>query len=311
MLDVKNLRISFSSERGEDVVVKDVCFSVRPPEVVGIVGESGSGKSMTALAVAGLLPPDARCSGEIIFAKHRLRAGMEKDWQGIRGKKIGIVFQDPASSLNPLLSVGKQVSEPLRLHKGMTERAAQSTVIDLFKALGIGPATLRIRQYPHQLSGGLQQRVMLAAAICCDPSVLIADEPTTALDVTVQAQILSLLYRFVTENQAGLLLISHDLGIIAQLADRVLVMCAGQVVEESPVRELFSKPCHPYTQALLASVPRLDQPLFIPPLAKKVQLSAEACSFADRCLKRSLVCLKRQPERKSLSPKRAVRCHHA
>ena len=311
MLDVKNLSISFSSERGEDVVVKDVCFSVRPPEVVGIVGESGSGKSMTASAVAGLLPPDARCSGEIIFAKHRLRPSMEKDWQGIRGKKIGIVFQDPASSLNPLLPVGKQVSEALRLHKGMTERAAQATVMQLFKDLGIGPAPLRIGQYPHQLSGGLQQRVMLAAAICCDPAVLIADEPTTALDVTVQAQILGLLQRFVTDNQAGLLLISHDLGIIAQLADRVLVMCGGQVVEESPVREMFSRPYHPYTQALLAAVPRLDRPLLIQQVPVKIQLLAEACCFADRCLKRSPVCLERQPKRRFLSPKRAVRCHHA
>lgn len=309
MLEVKNLNISFLSGQVQDQVVKDVNFSVRRQEVVGIVGESGSGKSLTALAIAGLLPTDAQCTGEILFRGHRLRPGREKDWQGVRGKEMGIVFQDPTSSLNPLLPVGKQVSETLRRHKGLSENSADAITIDLFNDLGICPAAVRVRQYPHQLSGGQQQRVMMAAGICCEPYLLIADEPTTALDVTVQAQILTLLRRVVKENKTSLLLISHDLGVIAQLADRVLVMCAGVVVEEAPVHDLFRRPCHPYTQSLMSSVPRLDRPLFIRKLPDKIELSEHACCFADRCHTRRESCLTRTPKRRRLSPSRTVNCH--
>ncbi|MCW3490874.1 ABC transporter ATP-binding protein [Dethiobacter alkaliphilus] len=311
MLKVEGLNIGFSSGNEDGRVVKNVTFSLQKQEVVGIVGESGSGKSLTAMAIAGLLPPDVLAGGEIFFGRRRLRPGREEDWQNVRGREMGIVFQDPASSLNPLLPVGSQVGEVLRIHKGLTEREAEAEVIEVFKSLGIGPAKLRVRQYPHQLSGGMKQRVMLAAAICCNPSLLIADEPTTALDVTVQAQILGLLRRIVNQQQASLLIISHDLGVIAQLADRVLVMCAGEIVEEAAVGELFDNPLHPYTQTLLASVPRLDRPLYTQRKPVKEGLWVQGCSYASRCGRRQHKCLQEWPGRKKISPTRAVCCHFA
>lgn len=263
MLEVRDLEISFA-QSDEGSVVKSVSFTVSAQEVVAVVGESGSGKSLTALALAGLLPHGSHATGEILFNHRILQVGKDEDWVGVRGKEMGIIFQDPASSLNPLQPVGKQIIETLQYHKKISHREAEAATKGLFAAMGIKPASHRLRQYPHQLSGGLKQRVMLAAAICCEPQLLIADEPTTALDVTVQAQILRLLQDYVSIHGTSLLIISHDLGVIAQLADRVLVMCAGQIVESAQAVDLFTKPAHPYTRLLLASVPRLDRKLVIP-----------------------------------------------
>ena len=308
MLEVRNLEVSFA-QSNDDAVVKSVSFTVSSQEVVAVVGESGSGKSLTALAVAGLLPHVAYAAGEIVFNNRVLHVGNDDDWLGLRGKEMGVVFQDPASSLNPLQPLGKQISETLRYHKKMSNREAEAATIALFDTMGIKPAPHRVCQYPHQLSGGLKQRVMLAAAICCEPQLLIADEPTTSLDVTVQAQILRLLQDYVSSHGASLLIISHDLGVIAQLADRVLVMCAGLIVESAPAVDLFTRPAHPYTRLLLASVPRLDRKLFIPEIFTAVNVYPGACAFASRCKQKKKICLEELPPCRMDGDRRLVRCH--
>ncbi|HHX73993.1 MAG TPA: ABC transporter ATP-binding protein [Firmicutes bacterium] len=308
MLEVRNLRVGFRQGRTILWAVRGISFTAATGEVTGLVGESGSGKSLTALAVAGLLPPGAAAGGEMIFAGERYPFARQQLWQKLRGKRIGMVFQDPQSSLNPLLPVGKQVAEPLRLHRKLPPGEAEEEVRKLFARLGINPAAARLRQYPHQLSGGLQQRVLLAAAIACRPPLLLADEPTTALDVTVQAQILKLLRAYVDREKAALVLISHDLGVIAQLADRVMVMCAGCLVETGSVADIMYEPLHPYTQLLLASLPRLDRPLNIPVLAEETLRQTEGCVFAGRCPYLRPDCLEKDPPLITISPKRAVKC---
>ncbi|MDW7651205.1 MAG: ABC transporter ATP-binding protein [Bacillota bacterium] len=308
MLNVTNLKISFADCAAE--ALRGIAFSVAQGEVVGIVGESGSGKSLTALAVGGLLPPEAFASGQVIFQGRTLRPDRAEDWCRIRGREIGMVFQEPAACLNPLMTAGELVSETIRFHTEMTQREAEAKTLTLFAALGIHPPRRRAAQFPHQLSGGLKQRVMLAAAICCDPPLLLADEPTTALDVTVQAQILRLLRSYVEITGASLLLISHDLGVIAQLADRVLVMCEGLIVEEAPARDLFVEPAHPYTQLLLASVPRLEGPLRIPAMISPHAFTSAMCGFAERCALRGAACVRPPGRRTNKSGTRAVRCHY-
>lgn len=306
MLSVDGLSVAFAKGC---YVVRNLSFQVECGEVLGIVGESGSGKSMTALALAGLLPSGALAAGRISFLGELLRPGFSRDWHELRGRKIGMVFQDPSSCLNPLMPVGRQVAETLQLHRQLSKKDAEKGTVRWFEAMGIRPARQRIMQYPHQLSGGLRQRVMLAIAMCCAPPLIIADEPTTALDVTVQAQILQLLRMYVDGHTAGLILISHDLGVIAQLADRVLVMCDGIIVEAAPVWELYANPLHPYTRLMLESVPRLDRPL--PPVAsffEEEQVTA-ACPFFSRCRQKMSVCLAVVPEPATISPARIVRCH--
>ncbi|MBS3886467.1 MAG: ABC transporter ATP-binding protein [Dethiobacter sp.] len=310
MLTITDLSVAFPASCVQ--ALSEVSFFVAPGETVGIVGESGSGKSMTALAIAGLLPPVAKASGEIRFWGRRFVIGVssDSDWRAIRGVELGVVFQDPSIGLNPLLSVGSQVSEVLRFHLRKSKLEAEKETVRLFNLLGLYPAKVRMRQFPHQLSGGMKQRVMLAAAICCRPRLLIADEPTTALDVSVQAQILCLLKELTAAADTALLLISHDLGVIAQLAERVLVLCAGQLVEEAAVAELFSRPAHPYTRFLLASVPRLDLPLAlkVPAIEDNDQLLS-GCGFASRCPERVSKCLSNPPLIR-LSHGRKVRCHN-
>jgi oligopeptide transport system ATP-binding protein len=290
-------------------VVNDVSFCVQQGETLGIVGESGSGKSMTALAVAGLLPYEAQVKGDANFWGERLHFAHNRRWHTLRGKQIGIVFQDPAGCLNPLIPAGEQVSEVLRQHKQLDASTAIEETRLLFDSLGLHPPLLRMRQYPHQLSGGMKQRVMLAAAICCRPRLLIADEPTTALDVSVQAQILQILKSYTAKTGTALMLISHDLGVIAQLTDRVLVMCGGIVVEEGPVIALFETPLHPYTRWLLECIPRLDRKLTlsVPPDEKN---TSGLCVFSSRCQKRGPLCNKEVPPIHKESEHRAVRCHY-
>lgn len=307
MLQVKDLQVTIAGTGFR--AVRNISFSVKAGQIFGIVGESGSGKSMTALALTGLLPPEAVAEGQMYFAGQSLSFADSRQWEGLRGKKIGIVFQDPAACLNPLKTVGRQVAEPLVLHKGLSPKEAEAETIRLFAALGLQPAAERIHHYPHQLSGGQQQRVMLAAAVACRPELLIADEPTTALDVTVQAQILKLLREYVHRYGATLLLISHDLGVIAQTADAVAVMCGGKIVEKGSVYQILQRPFHPYTKLLLASLPRLDRPLALPAEENENRITEKGCVFAARCSLCRPLCLEMEPPVRVLGEGREVACH--
>lgn len=254
MLKVENLSVSFETRRGIVNVIENLSFTVEPGRTLGIVGESGSGKSVTSLAVMGLLPPNARVtSGRVLLNDKDLLRASESEMQDIRGGQLAMIFQDPMTSLNPSFTVGFQLEEAMRVHgmKGnLRERA-----IEMLKLVGIPDPAMRLNSYPHQLSGGMSQRVMIAMAIACSPELLIADEPTTALDVTIQAQILALLKKVQKERKMGLILITHDIGVVAQMADDILVMYAGHAMEMGPKDEVIHRPRHPYTRALLASLP--------------------------------------------------------
>ncbi|HHU29499.1 MAG: ABC transporter ATP-binding protein [Bacillota bacterium] len=308
MLNVSELSVAFRQKNKIFRAVRGISFAIRPAEIVGIVGESGSGKSMTALAINGLLPAEAIADGVMHFAGKTLRFANSRDWEGLRGKKIGLVFQDAYASLNPLLTVGGQVAEALQVNFRLTKKEAGKKVLDLFKKLGIHPATVRFHQYPHQLSGGMQQRVMLAAAMACRPSLLVADEPTTALDVTLQAQILQLLRSYTEREKAAICFISHDLGVVAQLADRVMVMCGGVIVEKGSVYDVMYSPLHPYTRLLLNSLPRLDKPLEAPQVRQESKAELPGCVFAGRCSGRRKDCYSKQPSLQRFHSGREVAC---
>jgi oligopeptide transport system ATP-binding protein len=261
LLDVRDLRTYFYTRAGVVRAVDGVSFHVARGEALGLVGESGCGKSVTALTLMGLVPPPGRTvSGEILFdGKDQLKLP-EKERQRIRGNEMAMVFQDPISYLNPVISIGQQIAEPLRLHRDLSDGAARTRVIELLELVGIPSPASRVDAYPHQFSGGMRQRVMIAMALACEPRLLIADEPTTALDVTIQAQILDLLQRLRRELGMALILITHDLGVVAGIVDRVNVMYAGHVVESAPVDDVFHDPRHPYTDGLMGSIPRMDRP---------------------------------------------------
>ncbi|GCE25489.1 ABC transporter ATP-binding protein [Dictyobacter alpinus] len=261
LLDVKDLKTYFKTRSGYVHAVDGVNFSVAPGEKVAIVGESGCGKSVTALSIMRLVaqPPGEYIGGEINFAGQNLLDVSEKTMRSIRGGQIGMIFQDPMACLNPTMTIGKQIAEGLKIHLKLGHREARERAISLLEQVGISAARERIDAFPHQFSGGMRQRVMIAIALACNPQLLIADEPTTALDVTVQAQILELIDGICKELGTSLILITHDLGVVAGIADRVIVMYAGKVVEEAPTDQLFAHPTHPYTLGLLSSVPRLDE----------------------------------------------------
>ncbi len=269
LLVVRDLRVSFRVERASLIeAVKGVSFAVPENTTVALVGESGSGKSVTAMALLGLLPGNASVQGEVRFAGRSLLDARPADWQALRGAQMSVIFQEPMSSLNPLFAVGEQIAEVLRLHRRLPRRKAAARVVELLDEVGIAEPALRARSYPHELSGGQQQRVMIAMAIACEPKLLIADEPTTALDVTIQAQILELLRRLQRERHMSILFISHDLGVVGELADRVVVMRNGLVLEAGGVRAVFARPMHPYTRALLACRPTLtSRPRRLPVIA--------------------------------------------
>ena len=290
VLDVQDLKTVFKTRAGEVHAVNDVSFSLRPGELLGVVGESGSGKSVTMMSLLGLLPSppaDVR-HGTVTFDGKDLLKVNQETLRSVRGGKIGFVFQDPMTSLNPVFNVGMQIMEPLRKHMGMNKRQAAARAQELLELVGIPDAKRRLADYPHQFSGGMRQRVMIAIALACDPQVLIADEPTTALDVTIQAQILELMKDLRTKLGMAVIWITHDLGVIAGIADRVMVMYGGQVVEHAPVEELFANPQHPYTRALLTTIPKIhgersDRLTVIegqPPLMVGPPV---ACPFRDRC----------------------------
>ena len=289
LLSVTDLRVGFSTDDGIVQAVDGVSFDLAAGEVVAIVGESGCGKSVTAQSVIGLTrSPNATITGTAVFDGRDLIAAEETELRSVRGEQIAVVFQDPMTSLNPVYRVGDQIAEMIRAHRGVSKREAMVRAVELLDAVGIPNADRRVRDYPHEFSGGMRQRVMIAMALSCGPQVLIADEPTTALDVTIQAQILELLRRLNRDRGVAVLLITHDLGVVAELADRVVVMYAGQVVEQAGVEELFDAPRHPYTHGLLGSIPRLDRPRperlpQVPGQPPSLLAPPEGCRFAPRC----------------------------
>jgi oligopeptide transport system ATP-binding protein len=289
LLEVENLRVQFGTSRGMVYAVNGISFDIAPGETLGIVGESGCGKSVTSLALLGILARNGRVTaGTAMFEGRDLLTLKDDQLRAIRGKEIAMIFQDPMTSLNPVLTIGRQIREPLEAHFGMDRDQAERRVAELLDQVGIPGAKNRLKDYPHQFSGGMRQRAMIAIALACEPKLLIADEPTTALDVTIQAQILELLKSLVSERDTALIMITHDLGVVAGMCERVNVMYAGMFMETGTASRLFSHPRHPYTLGLLQSVPRLDagrrQRLTPIPGAPRNMLSPPAeCPFAPRC----------------------------
>jgi oligopeptide transport system ATP-binding protein len=307
VLDVRGLKTVFRTRGGEIHAVNDVSFHLDRGEVLGVVGESGSGKSVTMMSLIRLLPSppaDIRCGEVVLNGADLLKMDAEALRQ-VRGAKVGFVFQDPMTSLNPVFTIGNQIMEPLRAHMGMTKAEAQVRAVELLELVGIPDARKRLKAYPHQFSGGMRQRVMIAIALACNPDVLIADEPTTALDVTIQAQILELMTDLRRKLGMAIIWITHDLGVIAGIADRVMVMYGGQVVEQAPVRELFANPQHPYTRALLKTVPKITGPREArlkviegqPPMMTGAPV---ACPFRARCEYRHDLCDQANPQRRAV-----------
>ncbi len=315
ILDVANLTTVFNTRDGAVHAVNGVSFSLAPGELLGIVGESGSGKSVTMMSLMDLLPspPAEIVSGEIIIDGEDVRAMTTAQMRAIRGGKVGFIFQDPMTSLNPVFTVGFQIMEPLREHLGMSKRQARARAAELLELVGIPDAVIRLKDYPHQFSGGMRQRVMIAIALSCDPKILIADEPTTALDVTIQAQILELIRELRQKMGMAIIWITHDLGVIAGIADRVAVMYAGQIVEHAEVKELFRNPQHPYTRALLETLPkaegerdkRLKSIEGQPPIMNAAPTS---CEFAPRCAHAFARCHVENPQRVSIGEGHDVAC---
>lgn len=317
LLSVNNLRISLQTHRGLAIAVREVSFSLERGKSLGLIGESGSGKSIMALSLLGLLPEQAQVSGSIRFDGQELASADEKTWCNLRGNRIGMVFQEPMTALNPVHTIGHQVAEPLRLHEGLSVRQARKEALALLNRVGIPDPVKRIDAYPHQFSGGQRQRITIAMALACGPDLLIADEPTTALDVTVQRQILELIQDLVTERNMALLLISHDLGLIAQNVEHMLVMYGGSIVESGPTKGVFSRMAHPYTQGLFAARPRLGQRGID---GRRVRLSTiggsvpelidlpSGCPFYGRCPIGIEACAQTVPEPVALGAGHVVRC---
>jgi peptide/nickel transport system ATP-binding protein len=313
LLSINNLHVSFPTENNVFHAVRDLSLTLSSGSTVALVGESGSGKSMTALSIMQLIPPPGRISsGEIFFEGSNLLTLSGEALRDIRGRRISMVFQEPMTSLNPVLRIDDQLCEPLILHLGLSVRDAEEKAIEMLTSVGISSAGDRMRDYPHQLSGGMRQRVMIAMALACHPALLIADEPTTALDVTIQAQILELLDSRRKSSGLSILLITHDLGIVAERADHTAVMYAGEVVESAPTATLLANPRHPYTQALLASLPQYAEPgKPLPTLAG--QLSARnanscGCRFAERCPLATGECRAEEQQLREIAPSHLLRC---
>jgi len=323
LLEIENLAVHFASEEGELNAVNGLSFSIEPGETLAIVGESGSGKSVTAMSVLRLLKsPPARITGRALFKGRDLFALTEPEMRRIRGNKISMIFQEPMSSLNPVMAVGAQIAESVRLHQGVSRALARARALDLLSRVGIPAPERRMREYPHQLSGGMRQRVMIAIALACNPELLIADEPTTALDVTVQAQILDLMRGLKAELGSAIILISHDLGVVAEIADRIIIMYAGRIVEQGTMRRILTAPVHPYTKGLLGAIPHLrastcacegprrrlvEIPGVVPSLRERIA----GCAFAPRCAHCTSICQTTPPPIVATGPDHQVACHHA
>jgi len=316
LLEVEDLRVAFDTPRGIARAVDGIAFSVAAGETLCIVGESGCGKSVTALSIMGLVPvPPARLGGRIRFEGRDLLGLPARALADLRGDRLAMIFQEPMTSLNPAFTVGDQLAEVLVRHRGMDARAARAAVIAMLRRVRIPAPEQRIDEYPHRLSGGMRQRVMIAMALLCGPALLIADEPTTALDVTIQAQVLALMRTLRAETGTAIVLITHDLGVVAEMADRVVVMYAGQVVEQAPVAALFESPQHPYTVGLMGAIPSIDAPrerlAAIDGLVPAATAMPPGCRFAERCPFADARCRAEPPPLTEVAPAHASRCWKA
>jgi peptide/nickel transport system ATP-binding protein len=320
VLAVENLRTSFQTRAGVVRTVDDVSWTLGRGEILGVVGESGCGKSVTALSIMGLVPsPPGRIEGSIRLKGRELVGLDEPAMRGIRGNAISMVFQEPMTSLDPVMRVGRQIAEPLILHQGLSRRAAEARSVELLAHVRIPEAERRAREYPHQLSGGMRQRVMIAMALACRPAVLLADEPTTALDVTIQAQLLRLMLDLRDEFGTSIVFITHDLGVIAETADRVVVMYAGRKVEEAAVNDLFARPRHPYTAGLLGSIPRIERSgahrlgrlAEIKGMVPRLDRMIVGCRFAPRCPLATDLCRMNDPPLEAKAPSHLAACWHS
>ena len=319
LVDIQHERLSFFTPAGEVKALNDVSIHLKEGEVLGIVGESGSGKSVTAYSLMGLTAyPGKLIGGELHFNGHEVEKMTEKDFSKMRGKEVSIIFQDPLTSLNPVYTIGNQIMEVIRLHTDADKKKAYARAVELLSLVGINEPEKRMKQYPHELSGGMRQRVMIAIALACEPKLLIADEPTTALDVTIQAQILRLMNDLKRENGTSILFITHDLGVINQMADYVAVMYCGQVVERVPAKMLFdpkTEYSHPYTEGLLVSIPRLDTPTnqrleAIPGAVPHPLDLPKGCKFAPRCKYATEKCHEAEPPMTHLTEEHHIRCYY-
>ncbi|MSP00740.1 MAG: ABC transporter ATP-binding protein [Acetobacteraceae bacterium] len=321
LLEVENLQTHFATPGGIVRAVDGISFHVDSGETVAVVGESGCGKSVTAMSILRLIQePPGKIEGRITFEGRELLSLPEPEMRDIRGNAISMIFQEPMTSLNPVLTVGKQIGETVQLHQGMNAAEAEKKAVEMLTLVGIPAPARRVKEYPHQLSGGMRQRVMIAMALACNPKVLIADEPTTALDVTIQAQILDLMRDLKTRLGSAIMLITHDLGVVAEMAERVIVMYAGRKVEEAHVNEIFARPLHPYTRGLIGAVPKLGSSLDhgpreklaeIPGLVPSLRQRIVGCAFAGRCEFATDLCHKVAPAIEMKADGHLVACHHA
>ena len=314
ILAVENLQTHFFTRDGVVRALDGVSYAVGAGETLGVVGESGCGKSVSALSILRLVPPPGRIvGGAVRFEGRDLLAASESEMRALRGNRISMIFQEPMTSLNPVLSIGRQIAETVKLHQGLAGGAARERALEMLRLVHIPEPEARLRQYPHQLSGGMRQRVMIAMALACNPRVLIADEPTTALDVTIQAQILELIDELKAKLGAAVILITHDLGVVAETAQRVVVLYAGRKVEEAAVEELFDAPLHPYTRGLMAAIPQLADTARhrLAEIPGLVQQALRGCSFAPRCARASERCRAEAPALTEPRPGHYVACWHA
>ncbi|MGJ4886965.1 ABC transporter ATP-binding protein [Bradyrhizobium sp. HKCCYLRH3099] len=320
LLEVENLQVHFRTPTGINRAVDGVSFHVNPGETLAIVGESGCGKSVTSMSMMRLIPePPGKIAGSIKLEGRDILTLSDREMRALRGNDISMIFQEPMTSLNPVLTVGRQIGETLRLHQGLDQAQAEARAVEMLTLVGIPEPARRVREYPHQLSGGMRQRVMIAMALACNPKLLIADEPTTALDVTIQAQILKLMLELKQRVGAAIILITHDLGVVAEVAERVMVMYAGRKVEEAPVKELFRSPRHPYTQGLLGALPKLGSSLSgetkrlaeIPGQVPDLKQRIEGCVFAGRCALATDLCRQYAPGLEQKAAHHIAACHFA
>ena len=316
LLEIKNLSVAFKNGKGSTQVISDLSLAIDVDERLGIVGESGSGKSVTSLATMQLLPKNsADVGGEILFKGQDILKLSEAEMQSVRGNHISMIFQEPMTSLNPIHTCGKQIAESVRLHSKSTKKEAEARALELLELCGIPDPERRMKEYPHQLSGGMRQRVMIAIALACEPELLIADEPTTALDVTIQAQILELMKSLCKERSIGIIMITHDLGIIYDFCDRVVVVYTGEIVESAPVKELFSNPLHPYTEGLIGALPQPNKEVSrleaVEGMVPDADDMPDGCHFNPRCKYATDRCRTEHPELLTLEDGRRVRCFYA
>ena len=321
LLQVEGLQTHFGMIDGVVRAVEGLSFTINAGETVAIVGESGCGKSVTSMSILRLVStPPGKIAGRILFQGRDLLACSDAEMRAIRGKDISMIFQEPMTSLNPVLTIGRQIGESLRLHEGLSAREAEQRAVEILTLVGIPAPARRVKEYPHQLSGGMRQRVMIAIALACNPKLLIADEPTTALDVTIQAQILDLMRDLQHRLGSAIMLITHDLGVVAEMAERVVVMYAGRKVEEGGVRDIFARPLHPYTRGLLGAVPKLGSSLGTATRSKLTEIGGQVpslrqpiigCPFASRCSQVTEICRSMAPAVEEKRPGHFVACHHA